>query len=108
MKELVVRWVGGVLASKELAFICETSVTAVSVVFNLTSSFTNRFFPCMFHFRFSSQYTDLFSAQFSHIPFHPTNMLLLCLYFLMSTKFLKLFLSSLAWYLLTELVFTCI
>lgn len=58
------------MASKELVFVCETSVIALSVIFYLTGPSPHRYFPSMFHFRFSSQFIDPFLCSvFSHPAF---------------------------------------
>lgn len=58
------------MASKEFVFVCETSVIALSVIFNLTSSSPHKCFPSIFHFRFSSQFIDPFLCSvFLHSAF---------------------------------------
>lgn len=86
-------WRGkGFIASKELVFVCETLVIALSVIFYLTGSSPCKCSPSMFHLRFSSHFIDPF---FCSVTSHPAFVLLTFVtvfIFLMSIKLLKLFL----------------
>lgn len=100
----VLEWGGGLwlVKSKELVFLCEKSIIALCVIFISLALPFHKYFPSIFHFRFTSQYIDPFLCS---VFLHPAFIILTFVVVFMFSHVLKIFetfsvmvTSSLPWH----------